>query len=264
MDHLRQGWRRVAATQDGARFQHVFLPADPHEAHSALIGLALAGRHTSHLVRLAASEYDHGRLHDLVADEGFSHHPEHGAAPSTGWMASYHAPEGSGVAQVHHMASIAPEHIAAHREAAAHHLAEPRSYQGGWHDTATGDVYLDASRHFDDKHEALDFAAGQKQKAVFHLNDFSEHFLHPKQDPLAMKDHDAWKSRYAETGTEPHPAFHSYGHQYPFTDDQKKFWGDKGHHVGYREPSPEWQGRPMGPWRSERHAERVLHGDGPW
>lgn len=246
--HLHAGWRKVATRRSG-RFVHVFLPEDPLEAHDALLGLA--GPHTR-----MGHVYDHGRMADLVANEGFSHNPLHGAAPSTGYMASYHAPEESGLAQVHHISQITPEHIAQHRLAADEHLRDPHTFQGGWHDTATGDVYLDVSKHHDDLHAARDFGAEQKQKAIFHLGDFSEHFLHPKQDPLAVKDPEAWHERYAETGTEPHPRFHEYAHLYPFTDDQKEHFASQGEHVGSR-----MAGRPVGPWRSDRWVDRQLHGE---
>jgi hypothetical protein len=233
---------RVGAT--GARFQHFFLPEDPDEAHRALVHLT----RTAHR-RVAAGSYEHGRLHDLVANEGFSHHPLHGAAPSTGYMAAYDAPEGSGQAVTHHISQITPEHIAAHRAAISEHL-DKGAYQGGWHDTADGNVYLDASHHFDDKHSALNFAGHQQQKAIFNLHDFSEHFLNPRQDPLAMKDHEAWKARYADTGTEPHPAFHSYAHRYPNTPEQDEHWNlhSKGAMAG----------RPVGQFRSARYVEDQL------
>jgi hypothetical protein len=258
VSHLAEAWRlaRTASGGGGVRFQHFFLPDDPDEAHRALVHLSRTGmRHRA--VDQAHGEYEQGRLHDLVANEGFSHHPVHGAAPSHGFMASYHAPEGSGIAPVHHISEIGPEHIAAHRQAIGEHLKDPSTYQGGWHDTATGDVYLDASKHHTDEHAVRDFAGGQKQKAYFHLGDFTERFMHPKQDPLAMKDHDAWKDRYKDVGTEPHPAFKSYAHLYPHTDEQKKFWGDRGEHLGAREKrDTPMAGRPIGGFRSPRNVQR--------
>lgn len=254
MDHLLQRW----AVKSPGRFQHLFLPEDPQEAYDALLGLHVNGHTGVRHHAIQPGEYDHGRLADLVANEGFSHHPQHGSAPSSGYMASYDAPEGSGIAQVHHINELSAHHIAEHRDLVSHHLSQPSSFQGGWHDTSTGNVYLDASRHFDHKPHALDFAAHQQQKAIFNLDNFSEHFLHPKQDPLAMKDHDAWKQRYADTGTEPHSGFHSYAHRYPFTDEQKSFWGDRGEHVARRDGN-QMAGRPVGPWRSERYVERQLH-----
>lgn len=249
-EHLRAGWRKIA-TGPGARLQHVDLPEDPHDAYALLADLAAGNRRGGR--RLAVHAYDRGRMTDLAANEGFSYHPVHGAAPSGGYMASYHAPEGSDVAQVHHISSLTPQHIASHRMAIDTHLRNPGSYQGGWHDTATGDVYLDASKHHEDLHSARDFAVKEKQKAIFNLNDFSEHFLHPKLDPLAMKDHDSWKARYAETGTEPHPDYHSYAHLYPASDEQKHFWSERGEHVANA-----MAGRPVGPWRSEAWVRRQL------
>lgn len=235
---------RVGAT--GARFQHFFLPEDPDEAHRALVHLT----RTAHRRLAAAGSYDHDRLHDLVASEGFSHHPLHGGAPSSGYMASYDAPEGSGQAVVHHISAITPDHIAAHRTAISEHLAKPHSYQGGWHDTADGNVYLDASRHFDNEHACREHCGHEQQKAYFHLGDFTERFMDPHQDPLAMKDHDAWKDRYAHVGTEPHPAWHGYGHRYPNTPEQDEHWSlhSKGAMTG----------RPVGEFRSERYVADQL------
>lgn len=254
MEHLRQSWRLArTASGGGARLQHFFLPDDPDEAHRALVHLTRTARRV-----LAANlhPYDHGRIADIAANEGFSHHPIHGAAPSSGYMASYHAPEESGVAVVHHISQLGPEHIAEHRRTIDTHLRNPSSFQGGWHDTATGDVYLDASRHFDHKHEALDFAAEQKQKAVFHLGDFSEHFLHPHQDPLAMKDKAAWHERYGPN-PQPHPGFHSYAHLYPFTDEQKAHFAAQGEHVASREKrETAMAGRPIGAFRASRADSR--------
>lgn len=253
MHHLGQGWRLSRVGSTGARFQHVFLPDDPDEAHRALVSISRTGVRRQ---AATAGEYDQARLHDLVANEGFSHHPVHGAAPSTGWMASYDAPEGSGEAAVHHISEIGPQHIADHREAIAHHLSQPSSYQGGWHDTSTGDVYLDASRHFTDKGEARHFAADQSQKAIFHLDDFSEHFMDPQQDPLAMKDRDAWRQRYADTGDAPHPRWHEYSHRYPNTPEQDERF--RLHPEARVKADTPYAGRPIGDFRSERYAERAL------
>jgi hypothetical protein len=261
-EHLLRRWAAItnefASPTGTKRFQHVFLSPDALAAHEQLLGLSMGGRHTgARRHTAAAGEYDHARLQDLIANEGFSHHPDRGAAPSSGWMASYHAPEGSGVAAVHHISEITPEHIAAHREAAAGHLNKEKSYQGGWHDTATGDVYLDASKHFDDDDEegVRNFAADQKQKAYFHLNDFSERFMDPKQDPTAMKDHSEWQQRYSKVGTEPHPRWGEYSHLYPHTDEQREFWGQQGHHLGSKGPL---EGIPAGPWLSNSYVEQEL------
>lgn len=250
-EHLRQGWRKVAARPvHNGRYQHVFLPDDPHEAYAALLDLA-SGPRTARRVVAAAGEYDRARLQDLVANEGFSHHPSHGAAPSEGWMASYHAPEGSGQAVVHHISEITPDHIAAHRQAIGEHLSRPNSYQGGWHDTSTGDVYLDASRHFPEHDEegVRNFCADHQQKAYFHLGDFTERFMHPKQDPLALKDRDAWRERYSTVGDQPHPRWHEYSHLYPNTPEQDEHF--RMHPEAKVKDDTVMAGRPVGAFRSE-------------
>lgn len=233
MNHLTAGWRLATSPRSNARLQHVWLPEDPGDAHRLLVGLAgrTARRVGPSMPQLRSSTqrrasegvqpYDHARLADIGANEGFSHHPSHGAAPDSGWMVSYHAPEGSGIGQVHKIHDLALEHIADHRSRIQSHLHEPSTYQGGWHDTSTGDVYLDVSKHFPEHHEpeAKDFAVHQRQKAIFHLGDFTERFMDPHQDPLRSKDEGEWHARYGGD-TRPHPGWSSYSHMYPDTPDQ--------------------------------------------
>lgn len=251
-------WAFHAAAKSDARFVHVLLPDDEHEAVNALAAAAQGNRRRA-AAPGGAEEYDRARLHDLVANGGFSSHPARGDAPSEGYMASYHAPEGSGLAVVHDLKDVRPEHIAAHRQAAAEHLAKPDSYQGGWLDRAEDKVYLDASRHFKDEGDVRKFAVQQKQKAYFDLHDFSEKYLHPKLDPDAMKDHGAWQQKYAHLPEhereDPPEGYNSYSHLYPATDEQKDFWKGKGHTVATQQPKPTpksatpMAGRPVGPFR---------------
>lgn len=249
--HLRQAWADLGLPSHNGRFRHVFLPPDPVEAYSAVLHLARRTAALNH--HLASGQYDHDRLHDLVANEGFSHHPVHGTPPPTGYMASYDAPHGSGEAAVHHISEITPDHIATHRAAIAHHLEQPNSYQGGWHDTADGNVYLDASRHFHDEGECREHCVREQQKAYFKLDDFSERYVHPKLDPLAQKDHEAWRDRYSEVGHEPPAGYSTYAHRYPATEEQKQFWGDKGHHLAVRDKADTaMAGRPIGEFRAPR------------
>ncbi len=222
-----------------------------HEAVNALAA-ASTGRRTAS-GSSGGEEYDHGRLHDLVAKGGFSSHPARGDAPSSGFMASYHAPEGSGLATVHDLKDVTPEHIAAHREVASEHLAKPDSYQGGWLDRAENKVYLDASRHFKDEGDVRKFAVQQKQKAYFDLHDFSEKYLHPKLDPDAMKDEGAWKQKYAHLPeperADPPEGYHSFSHLYPATDEQKSHWAARGEKLAAKQSVPKKEtsmaGRPV-------------------
>lgn len=247
--HLRQAWAAAVTAKQGSRFVHVPLPDDPHEAYQLLVSLA---PHTGRRHAAAHEEghgYDQARIADLIAEDGggFSYHPGKGPAPSSGFMASYEAPEGSGIGAVHHISQLQPEHIAAHREAIKEHLAKPDSYQGGWYDKGDGHVYLDASRHFHDEGSVRQFALDEKQKAYFDLGKFEETYLHPKLDPKAMTDHSGWEKHYKEHGHEPPAQYHSYAHLYPPTDEQKDFWANKGHKIGQAKP-PHLAGRPLGPW----------------
>lgn len=257
MHHLSRAWHLAATPHSAARLQHTFLPEDPVEAHQLLVGLSghTARRYSRLLTAEEATGYDHARLADIAGNEGFSHHPLHGAAPEHGWMASYEDKAGSGVGQVHKMSELTPEHLASHRQTIAPHLAQPRSYQGAWHDTSTGDVYLDASRHFDHEHEAKDFAAKQKQKAIFHLGDFTERFMDPHQDPLREKDHGEWKARYGGN-TSPHPGFKSYSHLYPDTDEQAAARGQ--HTGGLSKSASAMAGRVAHPGQGHSYAEQVM------
>lgn len=215
MNHLRQAWAARSATH---RFQHVYLPEDPHEAYDLLQGLA-----GGHLARLRvvgeadATPYDKERLHDLINNGGLSHHPSHGAAPSTGYMASYeiHSPD---QAAVHDMSSLTPEHIATHRQAIGEHLSQPDSYQGGWLDRGENKVYLDASRHFHDEGKVRDFSLKNKQLAYYDLGKGHEYYLDPKRDELSHADPAEHQKKYSEItkkfgGSAP-PEYESYRHLY--------------------------------------------------
>lgn len=252
MRHLLQAWAALGTSTGGGRFVHVTLPDNPGEAHRLLVSLARGGRTAA----TEPTEYDQARLHDLVADEGYSHHPGHGKAPARGFMVSYHAPEGSGLAAVHHMSKLGPEHIAAHREAASDHLSRPSTYQGGWWDKSDDHVYLDVSKHFDHEPEARKFAVHEKQKAYFDLNNFESMYLHPKHDPHAMKDEGGWRQKYshlpAHEQENPPAGYEHYAHEYPPSDDQKKFWADKGHHLGAK---GRMTGIPVGPWWNDLWVE---------
>jgi hypothetical protein len=152
---------------------------------------------------------------------------------------------------MHHISKLGPEHIAAHRENISEHLKNPDSYQGGWHDKSDGNVYLDASRHFPKEEDVRKFSIAQKQKAYFNLGTFDEHYLHPKLDPDAMKDHDTWKAKYshlpAHEQENPPAGYEKFAHLYPATDDQKKHWSDRGEHLANK-----MVGRPVGPFRDEQ------------
>lgn len=264
--HLRRAWATLAARPNNTRLIHIELPDDPYEAHHTITTLAQGGRTAVRHTAAEATPYDHARIHDLVRETegggGFSNHPAHGSPPGHGFMASYEAPEGSGISQEHDISEIQPEHIAEHRQSIAHHLSQPDSYQGGWLDKGEGKVYLDASRRFPEESDVRQFSLDNKQKAYFDLSNFDETFLHPKLDPLAMKDPEAWKAHYEKHGYEPPEQYHSYSHLYPPTDDQKKFWGEQGHHLAKKDEQKtaakqppgkpaHLAGRPVGPWMNE-------------
>jgi hypothetical protein len=257
MSHLHRMWRAAASGQPRGRLQHIYLPADPHEAHAALVDLALGGRTARrHRAAVEATPYDHDRLTDVAENEGFSHHPVHGT-PGPGYMVS-HDDDGSGIAVVHHISKLTPEHIAEHRAASAHLLDNPATYQGGWHDTDDGNVYLDVSRHHEDEHQARDFAVQQRQKAYFNTHTFDTHYLSPKHDPLAAKDPEAWHAKYAGVGHDAPEGYESFAHKYPASEDLKAHWAAQGHHIATKGA---YDGEPMGQWRSNRWVERELYGE---
>lgn len=200
----------LEAAKAQPRFVHFRLPEDPYEAH--LLLTEMATRHTAAPVNPPeTSDYDRNRLHDLVARGGFTSHPWRDA-PSHGFMASLDSSVAPG--SVHHVSELTPEHIASHRASIRQHLLQPHTFQGGWHDTATGDVYLDTSRHFQSEHNARRFAAEHKQKAYYNLGSGHEMFMNPHQDPQKHDDHEGWKTKYAHVGTDPHPAYNDYANLY--------------------------------------------------
>lgn len=206
----------VAAARSYGRLVHLWLPADADEAHQTLVDLSRGSHHQ------ASTDYDSGRFHDVVGKSGgFSHHPTGGAAPDKGWMVSYED-TGNGTSVVHHLSDLQPEHIEAHRQAVSEHLKEPNTYQGGWLDKGTGEVYLDVSKHFPEEHEqqAREFALDQKQKAYYHLASGEEHYLHPQHDPKMLEDFDSWGKKYHQHLKDGVPQkYRSYEHLYPASED---------------------------------------------
>lgn len=202
----------VAAAKHYGRLVHVWLPQDADEAHGLLVDLS-KGQHRY----ASATPYDRARFGDIVGEAGgFSHHPTDGPAPHDGWMVSYDGHADQGVSKVHRLQDLTPEHIAEHRQGARHHLKKPNTYQGGWLDRGTGEVYLDVSRHFEEGQEdqAREFALDQRQKAYYHLKDGTEKYLHPQHDPQMLEDHNGWADKYAEHMKVP-DRYRSYEHLYP-------------------------------------------------
>jgi len=208
----------VAAAKSYKGLVHVWLPEDPDEAHNLFVDLSKGQQ------RHGATKGDETNFHDVVEHGGFSHHPTRGPAPDTGWMVSYDSHKEPGLGAEHDLKDLTADHIAAHRQGAAHHLKKAKTYQGGWLDREHAKVYLDVSRHFDDKDEegARQFGLDHRQKAYFHLNDFSEHFYHPQHDPLMIEDHNAWASKYQGERMKVPDQYRSYQHLYPPSADLQK------------------------------------------
>ena len=198
----------LEAARASARFRHFVLPEDPQEAHRLLTSV----QHTAAPINPPETgDYDHNRLHDLVANGGFTSHPWRDS-PTHGFMASLDSHVAPG--EVHHVSTLTPDHIAAHRASIQHHLLKPGVFQGGWHDTATGDVYLDTSMHHHSENMVRRFAVGNKQKAYYDLGSGQEKFLDPHLDPQKHADPEGWAEKYKKVGTEPAEGYHEYAHLY--------------------------------------------------
>lgn len=253
-------WRLVhtAAASKGG-LVHVKLPEDPDEAHRLLVSLALPVKRTSAPINPPETgDFDRNRFHDVVSKAGFSAHPWRDS-PKRGFMASYEDHEGN-LGQVHHISDLTPHHLAAHRQAMGHKLMEKGAYQGGWLDKSDGNVYLDASKHFEKEDHVRDFALKNKQKAYFNLHNFQDHYLDPHQDPLRHEDPAAhaekYKSTYNKYGTSAPKEYESYRHLYPDSpQDQEAKTAARDHLVeldrirrqaGMRHGT--WATRPFEPW----------------
>lgn len=193
-----------------SRFVHFVLPEDPHEAHRLLTSFS---RTADQINPLKAEAYDKNRLHDVLAG-GFSAHPWRNQAPAHGFMASYDDPNGQGFGQVHDVAQLKPEHIAAHRTAIQDNLRDKGAYQGGWLDQQAKKVYLDLSHHSNSEDATRKFALANRQKSYYNLGTGEEHFLDPKQDPVYLANQQQWAKKYKNIGTEAPPEYESYRYLY--------------------------------------------------
>lgn len=209
------------ASKSYGRLVHVWLPEDEHEAHRLLVDLSRGTRTAS------ASDTD---LHQALLEGGFSHHPTRGT-PSDGYMVSI-----KGSDAVHHLSTVQPEHLAAHRAQHADHLAPEGRYQGGWLDKGTNEVYLDVSHNFGEhqEHEAREFAMDHQQKAYYHLGSDQEYYLHPQHDPLYLESAEKWVAKYKRHFTDEGivPArYRDYEHLYPPSKELQDHLARHGEHM---------------------------------
>jgi hypothetical protein len=101
--------------------------------------------------------------------EGFTVEERTGHRPSSGFVSAV-----PGAEQPIPAAEFTPRHIADYRRQHAALLAQPGNHLGAWYDSDTDIIYLDVSRVFSDRQEALDFARSSDQLAIFDLSTFEE------------------------------------------------------------------------------------------
>lgn len=157
MQHLSRQWRNAAASS-GVKF--VLLDhTDPETAAEHLRG---------HGVTAAAAEPNEwGRsvMHALTTTGGFSFHDHVGDAPDHGFMVSL-SKSGEQVLPVRDVTgAVVADYAALH----AAELADPMNYLGGW--VYKGKVYLDVSRLFLDKEEALAQARTHNQIGIYDIGE---------------------------------------------------------------------------------------------
>lgn len=163
------------------RFVYHVLSGDAERDHAAILSHAKLTKkaHTGY------SRHDVHRLHDIINNGGFTVHPHDRSVPQTGFSASLH-PDLGGIGAVHHISELTPRHIAEHRRAGRdlyeHGLDGKKVYQGAWHDTETGDVYLDTSHISDDEGSVRDFALKHRQLAYYDLAKGHSVYFDPTRD----------------------------------------------------------------------------------
>lgn len=69
---------------------------------------------------------------------------------------------------------LTPDTISAYRKEFAERLAQPDTYLGAWYDTESGDVFLDVSKVYEDRDEAIEYGRSSNQLAIFDLSTFTE------------------------------------------------------------------------------------------
>lgn len=157
MQHLARQWRNAAATS-GVKF--LLLPhEDEHAAHEAL-------QHHGKTARLrvvADQEWSKTAMHALTAEGGFTLHDHVGDGPTGGYMVSVT----KGTEEVHDVAAMTPETIAAYRDKHAAQLADPDVFLGAW--VYQGKAYLDISTHVQGKSQALALAKQHDQIGIYDL-----------------------------------------------------------------------------------------------
>jgi len=230
MNTVFDRWSNHQAAVAGTRFHHFIFSHDPFEAYHRIIGVASAGYpRTSARV----TPYDVARMHDLIARQGFTHHPHEADPAKHGYSASLDHRQG-GLSQVFKISDMTPDHIATHREQ-GHKLFDEGSeghkvFQGGWYDRDAGNVYLDTSHVHHDEGQVRDFGIKHKQKAYYDLGRNEEVFYHPSHDPeyRGENGHDAQQSAIAKYSRVAHThgkvtpeGYSGYAHEYPLPEHAK-------------------------------------------
>lgn len=108
---------------------------------------------------------------EALKQGGFSHNPLTGASPTDGFIVGLHTKNG-GVGHAIPEDKVRPEHLAAHRAAAAHHWHDPDMYQGGW--LQGGHAHLDTSRNIQDRDEAIREGQRNDQIAIWDVKNQQE------------------------------------------------------------------------------------------
>jgi len=102
-------------------------------------------------------------------DGGFSIHDHIGDGPTTGYMVSMNKNTERDFAAK----DLTADHIRQYQEDHADELSQAGYYFGAWHNPEDGRVYLDVSKNFKDKDEAMKAAKGADQIAIFDLSTFN-------------------------------------------------------------------------------------------
>jgi hypothetical protein len=115
----------------------------------------------------------------LINEGGFTYNPRKGTHPNKGWVVSFAHGE-----QTYKADDFTAKELTKYMKRYKHVLQQQTKtpvYFGGWVDRKTGKIYLDVSTVVPSKDEAMALGQRYDQKAIFHLDTFTTHYLEEAQ-----------------------------------------------------------------------------------
>jgi hypothetical protein len=164
---IRDRWAWTAGV--GKAHLHILDHNDPHGSYEALISChCFTNSKEARGVDTDTSGEAPALVKEVRKRGGFTIHDHRGDAPTSGYMVALRKDTEHKVPKQ----DFRPHHIDEYREAHREDLDHPNHYLGSW--VHKGHVYLDVSKHHQDREEAMDHARDARQKAVFNLDEMDE------------------------------------------------------------------------------------------